>query len=222
MKPTRAEVEACGPWFQEVPFACGTVGSAQSSQKYERLLLGVELEGKTVIDIGCNSGVGVRYMEAGGATVWPCDVAERFRDQYALVQREFGLTADYHHCSVYDIATTADIVIFAGVYYHLRYPLLGLDKAWAATKELLVVEGAVTLPNDERQIAVWDGYDAGSPRHHASAEGPDENPIRCRPTVNCLRCWLQTLPGCGRIDWLTQFKDCARHEFRVWREGHGT
>jgi tRNA (mo5U34)-methyltransferase len=53
---------------------------------------------------------------------------------------------------VYDLVETPerwDLVLFMGVLYHLRHPLLGLDAVAAATRRLLVLQ-TLTMPGDER------------------------------------------------------------------------
>ena len=56
-------------------------------------------------------------------------------------------TADYIRGSVYDLDTNAigmfDIVLFFGVIYHLRYPLLALDKIFDVCAGELYVESFV-------------------------------------------------------------------------------
>jgi tRNA (mo5U34)-methyltransferase len=58
---------------------------------------------------------------------------------------------EVHQGQVYDLAqwqTSFDLVLFMGVFYHLRYPLLALDLVAAKTKRLLVFQ-TLTMPGNE-------------------------------------------------------------------------
>src|SRR5688572_4476279 len=90
-----------------------------------------DLRGKTVLDIGCNAGFYSIEMKRRGADRV---VAIDFDEQY-LVQAKFAaevlkVAVEFHKLSVYDVAKLCekfDVVIFMGVLYHLRHPLLALD-----------------------------------------------------------------------------------------------
>jgi tRNA (mo5U34)-methyltransferase len=59
---------------------------------------------------------------------------------------------------VYDLArssTRFDLVLFMGVFYHLRYPLLGLDIVAQRTARLMVFQ-TMTVPGDEVHAEVLD------------------------------------------------------------------
>jgi tRNA (mo5U34)-methyltransferase len=58
---------------------------------------------------------------------------------------------DFCQMQVYDLAhthATFDLVLFMGVFYHLRYPLLALDIVAQKVKRLLVFQ-TLTLPGEE-------------------------------------------------------------------------
>lgn len=90
-----------------------------------------DLRGKTVLDIGCNGGFYALEMKRRGADrVLGVDFDERYLAQARFAAGVCGLEIEFRRLSVYDVAQLGerfDVVIFMGVLYHLRYPLLALD-----------------------------------------------------------------------------------------------
>jgi tRNA (mo5U34)-methyltransferase len=90
-----------------------------------------DLHGKSVLDIGCNAGFYSMEMKRRGAErVLGIDHDERYLAQARFASQVNGLDIEYTRMSVYETAALRerfDIVLFMGVFYHLRYPLLALD-----------------------------------------------------------------------------------------------
>ena len=90
-----------------------------------------DLSGKTVLDVGCNGGFYAIEMKRRGAD----RVVAVDHDPHYLAQARFaaevsGVEIDFRELSAYDLAALGerfDIVLFLGVLYHLRHPLLALD-----------------------------------------------------------------------------------------------
>ncbi len=90
-----------------------------------------DLTGKTVLDIGCNAGFYSMEMKRRGAVrVVGIDSEDLYLDQARFAAQVNGLDIEFRKMSVYDVAQLGekfDFVIFMGVLYHLRHPLLALD-----------------------------------------------------------------------------------------------
>ena len=90
-----------------------------------------DLSGRTVLDIGCNAGFySIEMKRRGAARVVAVDSDERYLAQARLAAEVTGAEIDFRHLSVYDVAALGerfDLVLFLGVFYHLRHPLLALD-----------------------------------------------------------------------------------------------
>jgi tRNA (mo5U34)-methyltransferase len=90
-----------------------------------------DLAGKTVLDIGCNAGFySLEMKRRGAARVIGIDTDQAYLDQARFAADVTGLDVEFHHLSVYDVGALGeafDIVLFLGVLYHLRHPLLALD-----------------------------------------------------------------------------------------------
>jgi tRNA (mo5U34)-methyltransferase len=90
-----------------------------------------DLSGRTVLDIGCNAGFYALEMKRRGADrVVGVDADPRYLAQARLAAEATGLDIELRELSVYDVARLGerfDLVLFMGVLYHLRHPLLALD-----------------------------------------------------------------------------------------------
>jgi tRNA (mo5U34)-methyltransferase len=99
-------------------------------QRFERSVQS-DLSGKTVLDIGCNAGFYSLEMKRRGARrVLGIDSDSTYLAQARFAAEVCGLEIEFRELSVYDIDCLKerfDLVLFMGVLYHLRYPLLALD-----------------------------------------------------------------------------------------------
>jgi tRNA (mo5U34)-methyltransferase len=90
-----------------------------------------DLRGWTVLDVGCNGGFYSLEMKRRGADrVVGMDTDARYLSQAKLAAEISGLDIELRQASVYELAATRerfDLVLFLGVLYHLRHPLLALD-----------------------------------------------------------------------------------------------
>jgi tRNA (mo5U34)-methyltransferase len=133
-------IEALGPWFHNIDLngvwtAPGHFLGDYPGAKFRRFAphLPQDLSGKTVLDIGCNAGFYAIEMKRRGAErVLGIDSDERYLAQARLAADVLGHDDDleFAKVDVYDVGAigeTFDLVIFMGVLYHLRHPLLALD-----------------------------------------------------------------------------------------------
>jgi tRNA (mo5U34)-methyltransferase len=90
-----------------------------------------DLHGKTVLDIGCNGGFySIQMKQRGADRVVGIDSDPRYLAQARLAAEILDLDIELRQLSVYDVAELReefDVVLFMGVLYHLRHPLLALD-----------------------------------------------------------------------------------------------
>jgi tRNA (mo5U34)-methyltransferase len=131
-------VRALGSWFHNLD-----LGGVQTAPDHFlgdypglvwRLLAGAlpaDLTGKTVLDVGCNAGFfSLEMKRRGAARVVGADSDPRYLAQARLACEVTGLDVELHELSVYDVGRLGerfDVVLFMGVLYHLRHPLLALD-----------------------------------------------------------------------------------------------
>jgi tRNA (mo5U34)-methyltransferase len=152
-QPRRKDVAALGPWFHNLHLPDGTETAPDHSlgdfprYKWQRLAphLPERLDGCTALDIGCNAGYYSFELARRGAQVTGIDVDPHYLTQARWAAQEFGLqdTVEFRQMQVYDLAREEgkfDLVLFMGVFYHLRYPLLGLDIVSRRTGRMMVFQ----------------------------------------------------------------------------------
>jgi tRNA (mo5U34)-methyltransferase len=88
-------------------------------------------------------------------------VEERYLQQACWAAEHYGLapSATFEHRKVYDLArseVTYDRMVFMGVFYHLRYPLLALDIVSAKVIPRLLVFQTLTMPGEDVDTGVQD------------------------------------------------------------------
>jgi tRNA (mo5U34)-methyltransferase len=131
-------IAALGPWFHNlvldgIPTAPDHFLGDYPAQKFRHFAaaLPADLTGKTVLDVGCNAGFYAFEMKRRGADhVVAIDSDPRYLAQAALAAEVLGLEIELRELDVYRVAELRarfDLVIFMGVLYHLRHPLLALD-----------------------------------------------------------------------------------------------
>ena len=105
------------------------------------------LAGMRVLDVGCNAGFFSAEMKRlGREIVLGIEAVPRYLEQAKLVRNALHLDIDLRQLSVYEVSEklgTFDVTLFLGVLYHLKDPLLGLERLAAVTKGTLVVESAI-------------------------------------------------------------------------------
>ena len=134
----RARADALGPWFHNMNL--NGVWTAPNhflgdypGAKFRRFAeaLPADLSGKSVLDIGCNGGFyAIEMKRRGAARVLGVDFDEDYLAQARFAAAVTGQEIEFARLSVYDLGALGeqfDLVIFMGVLYHLRHPLLALD-----------------------------------------------------------------------------------------------
>ena len=103
--------------------------------------------GKRALDIGCYEGFFSFAMERRGAEVVATDLWAYGSNGFKLCKELLGSNVEYRQASVYDLNPETfgyfDVVLFAGVLYHLRHPLLALDRVRSVCAETAFIETQV-------------------------------------------------------------------------------
>jgi tRNA (mo5U34)-methyltransferase len=135
----RKRAEELGPWFHNLDLK--GVRTAPShflgdypAVKWRRFADAVphDLRGRSVLDIGCNGGFySIEMKRRRAERVLGIDSDEDYVAQARFAAEVVGVEIEFRRLSVYDVAEIGekfDIVLFMGVLYHLRHPLLALDR----------------------------------------------------------------------------------------------
>ncbi len=166
------EVQSLGEWFQN--FDLGGVQTAPNHPlgdyprvKWNRFRGSIpqNLEGKSVLEIGCNAGFYAFEMKKRGAEhVVGIDTDQTYLRQAEFMRKALRLDVEFREISVYNVSELGerfDLVLFLGVLYHLRHPLLALDLLREhATRDLLVVQsmlrGSSKIEPIDADYSFWD------------------------------------------------------------------
>jgi tRNA (mo5U34)-methyltransferase len=181
----RARAAALGPWFQNLDLKGVRtapdhfLGDYPMSKwrRFERAIP-ADLAGCSVLDIGCNAGFYSMEMKRRSAVrVLGIDLDADYLAQARFAAEVEDLNIEFRQMSVYDVAVLGerfDIVLFIGVMYHLRHPLLALDLIHDhVARDLLVFQSmqrgangihGVAKDYDFDETAVFD--DADWPKLH--------------------------------------------------------
>ena len=116
--------------------------------------LPADLSGCSVLDIGCNAGFYSQAMKRrNAARVLGIDTDERYLTQARFAAEVEGLDIEFRRMSIWQIADLRekfDLVLFMGVFYHLRHPLLALDLIHEhVSRDLLVFQ---SLERGSREV----------------------------------------------------------------------
>lgn len=154
------QIAALGPWFHNLHLPDGEETAPDHplgdfpSYKWRQLApsLPDDLSGWSALDIGCNAGFYSFELARRGAQVVGIDSDEHYLRQARWAAARLGLDerVRFRRQQVYDLARDAagyDLVLFMGVLYHLRHPLLALDLVATHTRRLLVLQ-TLTMPGD--------------------------------------------------------------------------
>jgi tRNA (mo5U34)-methyltransferase len=157
----RAEIAALGPWFHNLHLPDGTQTAPEHRFgdfprfKWEHIAAAVpdDLQGWSVLDIGCNAGFYSIELARRGATVVGVDVEPLYLRQARWAAKRCGLEdrLTFLEGDVYRLLQSQqrfDLVWFTGVFYHLRYPALALDLVRHATNRLMMFQ-SMTMPGTE-------------------------------------------------------------------------
>ena len=124
----------------------GQKGDNATKRKLKRLPLPENLEGKTVIDVGCSDGFfSFECKKRGAKRVVAVDNPQVNKSKAFVVARQIlDLDIEYIHSDIYNLDIDKlgkfDIVLGLGLLYHLKSPLIGLEILKKLTKQCVIIE----------------------------------------------------------------------------------
>jgi tRNA (mo5U34)-methyltransferase len=174
------DIAALAPWFHNLHLPDGRQTAPDHplgdfpAFKWAQVAdsIPADLEGWRVLDIGCNAGFYSFELAKRGARVLGIDHDEHYLEQARWAAERFGLAerTEFRRMGVYELAreqASFDLILFMGVFYHLRYPLLALDLVARRVKRLMVFQ-SLSMPGTEVL-------------EHTGGEGLDERDSMIRP-----------------------------------------
>jgi tRNA (mo5U34)-methyltransferase len=134
----RKNVQKLGPWFHNMRLLGVETAPEHFLGDYPRIkwerfshAMPNDLAGRSVLDVGCNAGFySIEMKRRGASRVVGIDTDPGYLAQARFAAEVNDVNIDFRRMSVYEVAELGerfDIVLFLGVLYHLRHPLLALD-----------------------------------------------------------------------------------------------
>ena len=193
-------VAALGPWFHNMTLSGVETAPDHFLGDYPQVkfdsfrhALPVDLAGKTVLDIGCNAGFySIEMKRRGAERVLGIDTDERYLRQARLAAEIQGVDIDFLRMALWDIGALNekfDLVIFMGVLYHLRHPLLALDLIHEhVAKDWLLFQ---SMQRGSRElIEVQSDYDITAPAPFDEPAYPKMHFIEQRYSNDATNWWI--------------------------------
>jgi tRNA (mo5U34)-methyltransferase len=157
------------PWFHQLDLGEGIITPGYTSLEVLRAsadaFFNMPLNGKSVLDIGCYDGFysfealrrGAAHVLAADHFMWHTD--PRCREAFELARSRIAPDLPDIDIDVPDMSQervgTFDIVLFAGVLYHLRNPFLGIERVAPLVGETMILETHLDAFSEPRPAMIF-------------------------------------------------------------------
>ena len=146
-------------WYHSIDLGNGiiTPGRGNDKKRAEWLKLPASFQGKTVLDVGAFDGFfsfeaerrGAKRVLATDSFAWSESHHWSSKRSFDLARMALGSKVEDMTIDVLELSPekvgTFDIVLFLGVLYHMKYPLLALERVASVTREMIVIETLVDM-----------------------------------------------------------------------------
>ncbi len=209
----KKKAEALGPWFHNMEIREGVWTAPNHflgnypAIKWKNFSDAIpqDLTGKSVLDIGCNGGFySIEMKKRGAERVLGVDFDDAYLAQARFAADVMGYDIEFRRLSVYDLGHLGemfDVVIFMGVLYHLRHPLLALDLIHEhVAKDMLVFQSmqrgsSESMPVEEN-YTFWQTDHFDDPRypkmHFIEHRYADDPTNWWAPNAACVEAMLRS------------------------------
>lgn len=221
-------------WYHRIELPGGVVTPGSSPIDAAAYKVPADLSGKRVLDVGAWDGYwSFEALKRGASQVVAID---DFSDRLGLLKegdRRAWATFDFcrdalgydatrcqrTEMSVYDVSEKQlgrfDVVFFFGTLYHLRHPLLALERLAAVTDDLLCIETAILDDYSVYRGGLGKGYGGSEVvmEFYVGKEYGDNDTNWWVPNLNCLTrmtvaAGFQYVTGWKLKNHPTQLPDC--------------
>lgn len=224
---TARRIAELGPWFHNL-----TIDGIETAPdhflgdyprfKFEgfRHALPEDLQGASVLDIGCNAGFySLEMARRGAGHVVGIDSDPRYLAQARFAAERAGVPLDLRQMDVYDVGSLGerfDLVIFMGVFYHLRHPLLALDLLWEHVVDDMMLFQSMQRGPDIKAAPTAPDYDFDDPEPFIRADWPLMWFIESRFSADPTNWFVPNRPGMEAMLRSSGFAIEARIEREVY------
>jgi tRNA (mo5U34)-methyltransferase len=192
-------------WFHQIDFGNGVLSPGLAPLEVLKAQAAVYfrdgVKGKTVLDIGCWDGfnsfeaarLGARRVLATDHFTWS-SAGWGNRDAFELAREHLAPAVEVMDIDILDITPERvgrfDVVLFCGIFYHLRNPLMVLEHVAKLSTDLLIVESHLDALNEARPAMIF----------YPGAELNNDVTNWWGPNVPCVEAMLRDL-GFGRVEF---------------------
>jgi tRNA (mo5U34)-methyltransferase len=148
-----AKISTIPSWYHKIEVAPGVItpGINDADIVLSLMDLPERLDGKRVLDLGARDGFFSFVCEARGAEVVPIDYVAGEQTGFNVARDLLGSKLQLRHDNVYNISRekygSFDIVLFLGLFYHLRDPMFVLDAIRRMCRSTVYLETEI-YPDD--------------------------------------------------------------------------
>ncbi len=204
----KAQADQESYWFHKMALFEDVETAGWSNPLVEKLPhfgLPDDMTGMRVLDIGCAEGF--FSFEAERRNAGEVVAIDSFPDsirRFNICRSAYGSRATAYLCNVYDLSPrtfgTFDMIFFFGVLYHLRHPLLALEKIFQVCAGSLLLQTAVIEPPGMTDTPVAQFHPVGM--QSGTVEKPLYDPtVFWMPNSACVKAMLEHV-GFRRIEFL--------------------
>lgn len=214
-------------WHHSIDLGHGiiTPGQDNSPRKLQRLNIPASLAGKTVLDVGAWDGFFSFEAERRGASrvlatdSYSWNGSHDWGDKrgFDLAKQALNSKVEEKEIDVLELSPEAvgtfDVVLFLGVLYHMRHPLLAMEKVASVTRDMVILETVVDMLSTRRPAMAFYPF---------SELGQDQTNW-CGPNPACVIAMLKTV-GFNRIEIVSGLRPSyfrfAKACWLKWKRGH--
>jgi tRNA (mo5U34)-methyltransferase len=221
-------------WRHRIVFPDGAItpGSQDTLAQLPTIALPADLSGQTVLDVGCSDGFySFECEKRGAARVLAVDnYSSVYIDSpsgFRVAHEVLGSRVEFLESDLFDLDPARigqfDLVLCLGVLYHLRHPLLGIERLAPLCRNQLILEtGVAGGPVGRRAKLAAFLTGATPPRHWMQLYVNDE--INADPTsywAPSEPCAEEMMRLCGFCDVQTVSSKQQRGVFHGFSPAHG-
>jgi tRNA (mo5U34)-methyltransferase len=214
-------------WHHSIDLGHGIVtpGQDNSRRKLERLKLPSSFAGKTVLDVGAWDGFfsfeaerrGARRVLATDSYSWNGSHDWGDKRGFDLAKSALGSKVEEMEIDVLELSPEKtgvfDVVLFLGVLYHMRHPLLSLERVASVTGDMVIVETVVDLLSCRRPAIAY----------YPFSELGRDNTNWCGPNPAAVVAMLKTV-GFRRVEIVSGLRPLyfrmAKAAWLKWKRNH--
>jgi tRNA (mo5U34)-methyltransferase len=208
-------------WFHQIDFGEGLISPGlvplENLRQQAEVYFSAGISGKTVLDIGCWDGFNsIEALRRGAARVLATDHFAWSDDCWGkrrcieLARAAIAPTLEVMDVDIPDLSVARvgqfDIVLFLGVFYHLKNPFAALEHIAPLARECLIVETHLDAADNPRPAMIF----------YPGAELGEDHTNWWGPNRACVEAMLASV-GFREVQFTANPISPARGIFHAWR-----